>query len=198
MWDTIVAGATSLGEPLWQTPLAVANTLGVAEATTFLFSLFLFVAALEVLRASAGILVHGARLVALLAAGLASASLVYGDFLLPPAKAALTMITARLPQQHTQTAIAATIGVATIGAAYRAGKVSAATSARRASNYRASRMGSGHASARSGGRVSEPDRVLALDTTRRLHMRQLAHNPKKAPTRQVKLVRTHVPARHWG
>lgn len=110
-------------EPFWQTPMAVLDVLGSAKAGTLLFSLFLFIAALELLRASSGVVAALARIIAVVAVAMASATAVYGDYLAPPATAMLTRI--GLQERHQDQALVAVLGVAAMGVAYGAGRFEA-------------------------------------------------------------------------
>ncbi|MBP6011869.1 MAG: hypothetical protein KBA31_06540 [Alphaproteobacteria bacterium] len=110
-------------EPFWQTPMAVLDVLGSANAGTLLFSLFLFIAALELLRGSSGVVAAFARIIAVVALVMASATAVYGDYLAPPATAMLTRI--GLQERHQDQALVAVLGVAAMGVAYGAGRFEA-------------------------------------------------------------------------
>lgn len=188
--------------PIWETPLAVLNVLGVAQAGTLLFALFLFVAALEVLRSGSGLIAYAARAVALFAATIAGASFFYGDFLAPPAKAALSLIAEKLPGAHQQSALYASLGLATVGVAVAAGpgvgRNSRPTRSPRASG-RDSYASTRWRSASSAPRLSAASASLVLGPIERLQLRQLTHNPKKAPTRTVRPARyIGGPGRQWS
>ena len=180
--------------PLWETPIALANVLGLAHAGTTLFAFIVFIAALEFLRRTSGLLAFVARLGAVVAFGLMAASLQYGDFLAPPVHSVLMMVSERMPESKSDTALLATLGVATLGVAYRAGKSNGLYAANTVP--RSSRIP--YASTKSGQLQSSRQRVVSLGITERLHLRQLASQPKKSSARYPKTMRTPGPARNWG
>lgn len=180
--------------PLWETPLALADVLGMAHAGTTIFTFIVFLAALEFLRRTAGVLAMLARIMAVVSFGFMGASLHYGDFLAPPVHSVLMMMSERLPESKSDTALLATLGVATLGVAYRAGKSNGMS----ASSAPPRRGSMAYASTKSGQLQSSRQRVVALGITERLHLRQLAGQPKKPTSRYPKTMRTPGPARTWG
>jgi hypothetical protein len=180
--------------PLWETPLALAQVLGLAHAGTTIFSFLVFLAALEFLRRSQGLLAVAARVGAVISFGLMGASLQYGDFLAPPVHSVLMLMSERMPESKSDKALLATLGVATLGVAYRAGK----SSGLQAASLPPRRPRSLHATSKSGQLQSSRQRVVALGITERLHLRQLAGQPKKQSSRYPKTMRTPGPARAWG
>jgi hypothetical protein len=180
--------------PLWETPLALADVLGMAHAGTTIFTFIVFLAALEFLRRTAGLLAIFARLIAVVSFGFMGASLQYGDFLAPPVHSVLMMMSERMPESKSDTALLATLGVATLGVAYRAGKSNGLS----ASSAPPRRGSMAYASTKSGLMQSSRQRVVALGITERLHLRQLAGQPKKPSSRYPKTMRTPGPARNWG
>jgi hypothetical protein len=179
--------------PLWETPLALADVLGMAHAGTTIFTFLVFLASLEFLRRTAGLLAIVARVAAVISFGFMGASLQYGDFLAPPVHSVLMMMSERLPESKSDTALLATLGVATLGVAYRAGKSNGGGSS---TPPRRGRMA--YASTKSGLMQSTRQHVVALGITERLHLRQLASQPKKPSSRYTKTMRTPGPARNWG
>ncbi|MEQ1755691.1 MAG: hypothetical protein ABL973_16340 [Micropepsaceae bacterium] len=189
MFDGIVEAA----RPLWLTPMAVGDALGLAHAGTALFGFFIFLAALELLRSGSGVIAFIARLLAVFALVFTAAALHYGDFLAVPVRAALTVVTAELPVSQPHAALLATLGVVSVSAAYHAGKssgisVSSHTSRGSHTRYVSSKQG----------QTATSGRIMAMDITERLHMRQLARNPRKQTVRNPKSMRTAGPGRNWG
>lgn len=185
-------GIVEAARPLWLTPMAVGDVLGVAHAGTALFGLFVFVAALELLRSGAGIVAFIARLLAIMAFTISAASLHYGDFLAPPARAAISALTAELPVSQTHAALLATLGVVSVSAAYQAGKSNGLGASSHSSRGRHAR----YVSSKDGQSMS--GRVVAMGITERLHLRQLSRNPRKQTARTPKSMRTAGPRRNWG
>ena len=190
MWDSLIDRLAVASEPLWQTPLALAHVLGLAQAGTALFGLFMFVAALELLRSSSGIVMHSARVVAFGAAGIVGASLIFGDFLAPPARAAISLIATRLPAAHAPTALFATLGAATAGIAYGASRKSGAAKATKPVKSTAVRARLDHmhfAPAAGAVRITDMGRALMLDPAGRIQFRQLTNRPKTVAVRPVRV-----------
>ena len=156
-------------EPFWQTPMAVLDALGNAQAGTLLFSLFVFIAALELLRSGSGLVAGIARIIAVIALVMASATAIYGDYLAPPAAAMLTRV--GLHEHHQDQALVAMLGVAAMGVAFGAGRFEASP-ARIVRFERARSLG--------WGRAGEPP---APSVSERLQSRQATHNPKRAAQR---------------
>jgi hypothetical protein len=190
----IMNAITAALAPLWETPLALADVLGVAHAGTTLFTFIVFLAALEFLRRTAGVLAYVARIGAVISFGFMGASLQYGDFLAPPVHSVLMLMSERMPESKSDTALLATLGVATLGVAYRAGK----SNGLNATSAPPRRSRTAYASSKSGLMQSSRERVVTLGITERLHLRQLAGQPKKPANRYPKTMRTPGPARTWG
>lgn len=164
-------------EPFWGTPLALLDALGAAQAGTLLFALFVFIAALELLRSGLGIVAHAARALAVVALGLAAATFVYGDYLAPPAAALLSQ--SGLAAPHHDQALVAVLGAAAAGVAYGAGRFEGAP--RRAAKAAPSgwrTLGAMRARA-----ARQPDREVRLNAFALLQQRQALHNPKRVQTR---------------
>lgn len=160
-------------EPVWQTPIALFDALSGAGAGTMLFAGIVLIAALEFLRASEDVFVWPARAIALAASGLFVASVVYGDFLAAPARAAYRAI-AEHKSVH-PTLLATSVGsVMVVGFAFRAGK-STSTAAKTARSARPARATDLAA-------VSAAARTHALDVATRLRLQQLARNAPKRET----------------
>jgi len=136
-----------------------------------LFALLLVVAALEFLRSSDGLLAHIARVIVIGGAVLFALSLYYGDVLAAPARAAYSLI--GLNDSHPNTVLLTTLGAASAGLAYRAGRRAVQTpGARPPVSTVLSQMN------RSKARTE--NMMLALDAAGRIQLRGLAHNPKKS------------------
>lgn len=164
-------------EPFWGTPLALLDALGAAQAGTLLFSLFVFIAALELLRSGVGLIAHLARALAIVALALASATFVYGDYLAPPAAALLSQ--SGLAAPHHDQALVAVLGAAAAGVAYGAGRFEGAP--RRAAKATVSRW---RAPVAIRGRATpSSDREPPLSAFALLQQRQVIHNPKRVQTR---------------
>lgn len=166
---------TKATEPFWGTPLALLDTLGAAQAGTLLFALFVFLAALELLRSGAGLVAHVARVLAIGALGMAGATFVYGDYLAPPAAALLSQ-SGLAP--HRDPALVAALGAAAVGVAYGAGRFDAAP--RRAKAAPSAWRALGAMRDRAG---PPPERAAPLSALARLQQRQATHNPKRVPPR---------------
>ena len=158
-------------EPLWQTPAAVLDTLANAHAGTLLFSLFVFVAALELLRASAGFVAVLARGIAVLALVMAAATALYGDYLAPPAQAMLTRV--GLQERHQDQALVAMMGVAAMGVAYGAGRLEGGPQ----------RGGVERTPRRSFAWTRSEPAAAVTSVAERLQQRQAARNPKRLAQR---------------
>lgn len=164
----------SILEPVWQTPIALFEALSGAGAGTALFAGVVLIAALEFLRSSQGMLVWPARAMAVFACALFVASLVYGDFLAAPARAAYRAIAER--EGLHPTLLATSVGSAMAGIAYRAGKNSHAADTARAPSTQ--RRGGDLAA------VSAAARTQAVDIATRLRLQQLVRNaPKREAAR---------------
>lgn len=175
--------------PLWQTPMAVMEVLGLAHLGTAIIGLFLFLAALELLRSSSGVVALFARAVAVGAAAFVGASLIYGDFMAPTAKAVYATMASRTPVDHTSTVLAATFGAATAGVAL--------SSSRKAAAAAPPRRGREHAEVQSRldialvlasadpARVSALSKLRVLDVASRIQLRLLTNRPAKVAERKV-------------
>lgn len=164
-------------EPFWGTPLALLEALVAAQAGTLLFAMFVFLAALELLRSGVGLVAHAARALAIVALGMAAATLVYGDYLAPPAAAFLSQSGLAAPRHDH--ALVAALGAAAVGVAYGAGRFEGAP--RRAAKaapapWRA--LGAMRAPS-----ARPPGGEVRLSALARLQRRQATHNPKRVPVR---------------
>jgi hypothetical protein len=163
-------------EPFWGTPLALLDALGAAQAGTLLFALFVFIAALELLRSGTGLVAHAARALAVVALGMAAATFVYGDYLAPPAAAMLSQSGLGPQRDH---ALVAVLGVAAVGVAYGAGRFEGAP--RRAA--KAASAGWRALGAPRACTMRSPDHEAPLSAFARLQQRHATHNPKRVPPR---------------
>ncbi len=196
MWDTIIDRLSAAFEPLLHTVIAVGTVLGLAKAGTMLFGFLLFVAALEALRSSTGLYALGARLMALVAVAIISATSMYGDFLVPPTKAAIALITARLDAKP-DSALLATLGFVGVGAAYKAGQSRVATRANTRRTHTRFRPGLSRTFFAPPHR-QESNPALTMAPAERIQLRQITPNPRKAVARIVRSSRTLGPGRNWG
>lgn len=163
-------------EPFWGTPVALLEALVAAQAGTLLFAMFVFLAALELLRSGVGLVAHAARALAIVALGMAAATFVYGDYLAPPAAALLSQ-SGLVP--HRDPALVAALGAAAVGVAYGAGRFEGAP--RRVSKAAPSGW---RALVAARPRAAQPShREAPLNASARLQQRQAAHNPKRVPAR---------------
>jgi hypothetical protein len=179
----MLQAAASIFEPVWQTPIALFETLSVAGAGTAMFAGLVLVAALEFLRASQGAFVWPARVIAVAASALFAASMVYGDFLAAPARAAHSVIAVN--ESAHPTLLATSFGSVMVGAAYRAGK-HARTSEPLRRPVRTPRKEDLAA-------VSAAARTQVLDVATRLRLQQLARNaPKREAARMGRSRLTHA------
>lgn len=179
MASTATEWLTTTFEPIWQTPIALAKVLGVAEAGTMIGGLFLVIASLELLRSSGPLLSYVARLVVVAAAAFFSATFFYGDFMAAPAKAAYSLI--GMSEARHSTVLLTTLGAAGVTLVYQAGRRSAGAGRAKpetaTDRFRARMMAARNEKT---GRISDLGRVLALDTAGRIQLRQLTHNAKKS------------------
>lgn len=176
-------------EPMVQTVVALGDLVLVSGAGTALFAFVLTILALEFLRESKGFFVPVARAAVIGALAFAVAFLIYGDFLLQPAKAAFARFSAELPSASQNAWLLTGLGVAGAGITFYAGSKSGAAKA-----LRAGKAGAGKGVVRFVSRpdpstplrVSDLGRGLSLDVAGRLQLRALTRNPKKPPARAVK------------
>ena len=174
-------------EPLWQTLVALAEVLGLAHLGTSFVGLFLFLAALELLRASSGVVALFARTVAIGAVVFVGASMIYGDFMAPTAKAVYFRMVSRMPEDHTTTVLAATFGAATAVALTSSRKGAAAPPRKtRASADTQSRLDLAQMlAAVDPARVAALGKLRVLDTASRIQMRMLTNRPAKTAADKV-------------
>jgi hypothetical protein len=195
MSDYLSEKLTAFFEPLQQTLVALADVLVLAQAGTTLFGLFLFIAALELLRSSEGALTHFARFMAVAAATIVGTSLIFGDFLASPAKAAYILIAARMPAAHDDTAVFATLGLATAGLAYGMAKKSgSARMTERTGRSAARPRRSYRREAESQARVFGLAGALKLDAAARIQMHQFSNRPLRAPAKAARGPAIHARA----
>ncbi|MFM9864675.1 MAG: hypothetical protein ACKVRO_13815 [Micropepsaceae bacterium] len=170
--------------PIWQTPIALVEVLGLANLGTTLVGLFLFIAALEFLRSSSGAFETFARVLAVGAALFTGASLIYGDFMAPTAKAVYARVASRMPADHTSTMLAASFGAATAGVALSSarGRIVATPPPRgpRAATESRSRLDLALVLA-----AADPARIAAMDTSSRIQLRLLTNRPAKSVVAKV-------------
>jgi hypothetical protein len=162
--------------------------LGLASVGTTLAGLFLFVAALELLRSSSGVVAFFARGVAIGAVAFIGASFVYGDFMAPAAKAVYMRMAARIPEDHTSTVLAATVGAATMGLALSSSRKAAAAPPRRTRTQAESRSRLDLAlvlSAVDPSRVAGLSKSGVLDAASRIQIRLLTNRPVKTAIKKV-------------
>jgi hypothetical protein len=173
-----------IAAPLWQTPVALVEVFGLANLGTTVVGLFLFVAALEFLRSASGAFETFARVLAVAAALFTGASLIYGDFMAPTAKAVYARVASRMPEDHTSTVLAASFGAATAGVALSSGRAKTGSAApQRRHRERAesrSRLDLALVLA-----AVDPARLAALDTASRIQLRLLTNRPAKAAEKKV-------------
>jgi hypothetical protein len=178
MASTATEWLTTTFEPIWQTPIALAKVLGVAEAGTMLAGLFLVIASLELLRSSGPFLSFIARLLVVAAGVFFGATFFYGDFMAAPAKAAYSLI--GMSETRHNTMLFTTLGAAGVTLVYQAGRRSANTRTKPETATERFRARMAAARSEKMGRISELGRTLALDTAGRIQLRQLTYNAKKA------------------
>jgi hypothetical protein len=174
--------------PLWQTPVALLEVLGVAQVGTAIVGLFLFLAALELLRSSSGVVALFARVVAVGAAAFVSASLVFGDFMAPTAMAVYARMASRVPEHHTSTVLAATFGAATAGVALGSSRRGAAVPPKRTREHAEiqSRLDIALVLASVDPvQASTLGKLRGLDTASRIQLRLLTNRPAKAVETKV-------------
>ncbi len=168
--------------------MALAEVLGLAHLGTSVVGLFLFLAALELLRASSGVVAVFARTVAIGAVVFVGASMVYGDFMAPTAKAVYFRMVSRMPEDHTSTVLAATLGAATASVALSSSRKGAASPPRKARQPAENQARLDLALVLA---AVDPERVAALgklgvlDTASRIQLRLLTNRPAKAAERKV-------------
>jgi hypothetical protein len=174
--ESLIGGLAKLTEPYWLTLEALGDMIVGAGAGTALVGAFLLVLSLDFQRSSKGVLVPVSRVIAAAATAFFIASFVYGDFLAAPAKAAYSAIVARAPEVPSRAVVLTTLGAAGAGIFYYAGRKSAPDS-------RAHKPPSSTArtllAARNAPFAQDFTKAIALDAAGRLHLRQLARNPKK-------------------
>jgi len=163
-----------LTEPFWLTLSALGDMIAAAGAGTVLVALFLLILALDFQRASTGALVPVSRAAVGGAALFLLASLVYGDFLAGPARAAYSAIVARGPSVPAQTVALTTLSAAGAGIFYYAGRKTAPRAATQRSSIQP------RSYARREVRLADLNSASSLDPAGRLQLRQLSRNPKKA------------------
>lgn len=174
--------------PIWQTPMALLEVLGFAQLGTSLVGLFLFLAALELLRGSSGATTAFARGVAIGAVLFVGASLIYGDFMAPTAKALYMRMAVRVPEDHTSTVLAATFGAAAAGVALSSSRGGSAAPPRRPRERAESRSRLDMVdllAAVDPARVAALARLRVLDPASRIQLRFLTNRPVKVAERKV-------------
>lgn len=172
-----------IAAPLWQTPVALVEVFGHANLGTTLVGLFLFIAALEFLRSSSGAFETFARVIVVGAALFVGASLIYGDFMAPTARAVYARLAARMPEDHASTVLAATFGAATAGVALSSVRGrSAAVPPHRPRTPAATRSRLDLALVLA---AVDPSRIAALDAASRIQLRWLTNRPAKSALKKV-------------
>lgn len=184
----LLDGLALLTAPYWLTLQALGSMLAEAGAGTALVGSFLLLLSLDFLRASKGIFVPIARVLAVGFTVFVLASFVYGDFLAAPAKAAYSAIVARSDAVPPNVVVLTTLGAAGAGAFFMSGW----RQAPRALSQKAPSMRV-FASMRREASAAER-RSPSLDTAGRLQQRQMSHNPKKAVNAVRPAVRTMAAA----
>jgi hypothetical protein len=174
--------------PLWQTPMALLEVLGLAQLGTAIVGLFLFLAALELLRSSSGAIALFARTVAVGAGAFVSAALIYGDFMAPTAMAVYTRIASRVPEDQTSAVLAATFGAATAGVALSSSRKSAGAPPKRTREHAEiqSRLDVALVlAAVDPARVAALGKLRVLDAASRIQLRLLTNRPAKTEEKKV-------------
>ena len=170
----------NLTAPYWLTLEALAGMIAAAGAGTASLGTLLLLTSLDLLSSSKGPLVPVWRVAAVASTLFLLASVVFGDFMAGPAKAAYSAIVARSPAVPSGAVALSTLGVAGAGLIFYAGRQNGA----RATAVEPKRPAvSALMSARreaGGFRVADFGKTLALDPAGRLQLRQLSRNPKKA------------------
>jgi len=179
----LLDGLASLTEPYWLTLQALGMMLSEAGAGTALVGGFLLLLSLDFLRASKGIFVPVARVLAIGFTAFVLASFVYGDFLAAPAKAAYSAIVARSEAVAPKVIVLTTLGAASAGAFFM-------TSRRQPPRARSQTSVRVFASMRREVSAVELQRSPSLDAAGRLQQRLMSHNPKKAVSGVRPAVRT--------
>jgi hypothetical protein len=179
----LLDGLASLTEPYWLTLQALGMMLSEAGAGTALVGGFLLLLSLDFLRASKGVFVPVARVLAIGFTAFVLASFVYGDFLAAPAKAAYSAIVARSEAVAPKVVVLTTLGAASAGAFFM-------TSRRQPPRARSQPSVRVFASMRREVSAVELQRSPSLDAAGRLQQRLMSHNPKKAVSGVRPAVRT--------
>ncbi len=179
----LLDGLASLTEPYWLTLQALGMMLSEAGAGTALVGGFLLLLSLDFLRASKGIFVPVARVLAIGFTAFVLASFVYGDFLAAPAKAAYSAIVARSEAVAPKVVVLTTLGAASAGAFFM-------TSRRQPPRVRSQPSIRVFASMRREVSAVELQRSSSLYAAGRLQQRQMSRNPKKAVNGVRPAVRT--------
>lgn len=183
----LLDGLASLTEPYWLTLQALGLMLSEAGAGTALVGGFLLLLSLDFLRASKGVFVPVARVLAIGFTAFVLASFVYGDFLAAPAKAAYSAIVARSEAVAPKVVVLTTLGAASAGAFFMTGR----RQPPRASSQPSTRL---FASMRREVSAVVLQRSPSLDAAGRLQQRLMSHNPKKAVSGVRPAVRTMAAA----
>lgn len=176
-------------EPMVNTISALGDLVMAANAGTALFAFVLVILSLEFLRESKGFFVPIARAAVVGSLAFSGAYLIYGDFLLQPAKAAVARFSAEIPSASQNALLLTTLGVAGVGITFYAGSKAGAAKALRAARTDAGRAATRFVSKPDSStpiRVSDLGRSLSLDVAGRLQLRALTRNPKRPPARAVK------------
>lgn len=182
-------------DPLIHTPVAVFELLSAAHANTLIFSGFVCLAALELVRSSSGFVLYFARFGFAVSVLAIIATFQYGDFLTAPARAAISVIMANQPPESHQTAFITTLSLVTAGAAYQAGKANVQASR---ATYRSSPHQS-RATAKRGAKAGEkPGRLVDLSLADRLLVRQMNTSRPVEAARVPKRMQTYQAARTWS
>lgn len=182
-------------DPLIHTPIAVFELLSAAHAHTLIFSIFACLAALELFRSSTGIVLYFARFAFAITVLAILATFQYGDFLVAPAKAAISVIMANQPPETQQTAFITTLSLVTAGAAYHAGRanVRAARSPYRSTSHQT------RATAKRAVKTGErPGRLVDLSLADRLLVRKMNASRPIETARVPKRMQTYQAARTWS
>jgi hypothetical protein len=175
--ESLLGGLAMLTEPYWLTIEALGGMIAAAGAGTALVAAFVLIVALDFLRSSKGAFVPVSRVVAVAATVFFVSSLVFGDFLAAPAKAAYSAIVARVPAVPSRAVVLSTLGAAGAGIFYYAGRKSAPEPSGAKPLTSTSRTLL--AARRDGAFAREITNAIALDAAGRLQLRQLARNSKK-------------------
>ncbi|MCE9521299.1 MAG: hypothetical protein K8S25_02555 [Alphaproteobacteria bacterium] len=178
--DTWFGALGELTAPFWLTLQALAGLVATAGAGTAILGILLLFTSLDLLSSSKGPLVPVWRVAAIASSLFLFASVVFGDFMAGPAKAAYSAIVARAPEVPSSAVALSTLGAASAGLIFYVGRQAGARATATASKRPAVKALLSARREAGGFRVSEFGKTLALDPAGRLQLRQLSRNPKKA------------------